>query len=209
MKKPILLLIGGASGSGKTTIAQMLASRLSPKIKTEVICQDSYYVDRPNATESMIEDNFNYDNPVAFDWELLKKQINDMLEHKQIFTPVYDYNKKVKIMDVNKVEPCDLIILEGIYAIYDKELNNKSFLKIFVETAKDECLARRIERDLKHRGRTVDSILHQWREIVRPMYDQFIEPLKLTADIIIPWNILGNENALETLKLAIENYFHE
>ncbi|MDE6473321.1 MAG: uridine kinase [Ureaplasma sp.] len=208
MKKPILLLIGGASGSGKTTIAHMLANRLSPKIKAEVICQDSYYVDRPEAATSMLEDNFNYDNPIAFDWDLLKTQIDDMLNHKQVCVPVYDYNKKIKIMNTNKIQPCDLIILEGIYAIYDKELNNKSFLKIFVETAKDECLARRIERDLKQRGRDIESILYQWRSVVRPMYDQFIEPLKLTADIIIPWNISGNENALETLKLAIENYFH-
>lgn len=186
-RKPILILLAGGSGSGKTTVANEIIKNLPSDVRGITICQDRYYlINKKNSNINL--DNLNYDHPNAFDWELMKQQIQDLLNNKTINLPIYDYSTHTRKDEVEVISPSDVIIFEGIHALHDEDINKLSELKIFVDTPKDESFIRRLERDTKSRGRDLDSVISQWRKTVRPMYDAFIEPLKLKADIIIPWN---------------------
>lgn len=186
--KPILILVDGASGSGKTTVSSEIAQKLPKEIKHAIICQDRYYVDSSSAHNTIDRIEFNYDHPSAFRWNLMRQDIIDLLNKKAVNLPIYDYTRHETKSETDLISDIDVIILEGIYALYDEEINKLANLKIFVDTPKDECLIRRLERDVNFRGRTLTSVINQWRDTVRPMYDKFIEPLKFRADIIIPWS---------------------
>ncbi|GAA5414560.1 uridine kinase [Ureaplasma sp. OM1] len=187
--KPILILVDGASGSGKTTVSTKIAEKLSSDVNYAIICQDRYYCDSSSAHNTADRVEFNYDHPNAFRWDALRTDLMKLLNREAVDLPIYDYvNHCVKTDEADRVENLDVIILEGIYSLYDKEINSWANLKIFVDTPKDECLIRRLERDVNSRGRSLVSVINQWRDTVRPMYNKFIEPLKFTADIIVPWS---------------------
>lgn len=186
-KNPILILLAGGSGSGKTTVAKEIIRNLPPNIQGITICQDRYYLD--DDKQKVIDPiNFNYDHPNAFDWKLMKKDLKDLINNKVVDLPIYDYALHSRRKDTDTTEPSDVIIFEGLHALLDDEINSMAEIKIFVDTPKDESFIRRLERDIKTRGRDIDGVINQWRQTVRPMYDAFVEPLKLKADVIIPWN---------------------
>lgn len=185
--KPILILLAGGSGSGKTTVAEEIIKNLPTDIGGISICQDRFYNDT-NINDLKKLDSFNYDHPSALNWKLMRKQIRNLLNNKTTHLPIYDYKIHGHAKEKDIVKPTDVIIFEGIHALYDDEMNSLADLKIFVDTPKDESFIRRLERDVKQRNRSIDSVITQWRSTVRPMYDAFIEPTKLSADIIIPWN---------------------
>jgi uridine kinase len=180
----ILIGIGGASGSGKTLVAKTLYDSLGSD-KVAIIQEDAYYRDLSDIplTERA---KINFDHPDAFDHDLLINHCHQLLEGKVIEQPIYDYKTHSRTNQTRRIGPHQIIILEGILILAIPELRDLMDIKIFVDTDPDICLIRRIKRDIHERGRTVDSVLEQYTETVRPMYLQFIEPSKRYADIIIP-----------------------
>ena len=184
MKRPLLIGITGGTGSGKSTVSKEIFKSIHEK-KIAIIEQDSYYKDQSHLTfEERV--NTNYDHPFAFDNKLFIKQLKDLLNNKAIEKPIYDFERHTRKKETEIVEPKDIIILEGILILSEEEIRNLLDIKIFVDTDSDVRVIRRILRDIKDRGRTLDSVILQYMETVRPAHLQFIEPTKRYADIIIP-----------------------
>lgn len=200
--KQFVILIAGASGSGKSTFANEIYKSTPKNKKCVIICQDSYYHSNHNLTQQERR-AINYDHPSSFEWDLMINQIEDLKNNNPIKVPIYDYKKEERISDFHLINEADIIILEGIYALYNEKLNALADLKVFIETPKDECLIRRLTRDIYERGRNFDSVVQQWRETVSPMYDQFIEPSKRNANVTIVWN-KNNRVALNLVKTWLQ-----
>ncbi|GAD15711.1 uridine kinase [Lentilactobacillus otakiensis] len=187
--RPVVIGITGGSGSGKTTVARKIFDQLS-NYSITIIQQDSYYNDQ--AEMSMAERRkVNYDHPMAFDFDLLIEQLKQLLNYEAIEKPVYDYEEFTRSDQTIHQDPREVIILEGILILDDKRLRDLMDIKVFVDTDDDIRLIRRIERDTKDRGRSLDNIIHQYLMTVKPMYHQFVEPTKRYADLIVPE---GGEN---------------
>ena len=181
--------IAGGTGSGKTTVVRKIAEALPPHCAV-VVPLDSYY----NDTSSMTEEErhaINFDHPDAFDWKLLVKQVNELRHGIAIEQPTYSYLKCNRLPETIPIEPKPVIIIEGIMTLLNKKLRDMMDLKVFVDTDSDERLIRNIQRDVVERGRTVDMVINRYLEVLKPMHEQFIEPTKKYADIIIPQ---GGEN---------------
>lgn len=184
MSKPILIGIAGGTGSGKSTVAKEVY-RCLPEDSIAVIEQDSYYKDQSNLSfKERIKTN--YDHPDAFDTKLLLEHLNMLQNGKAIDKPIYDFENHNRKKETIRVEPKNIIIVEGILILAEPELRDKFNIKIFVDTDADVRIIRRIQRDIKERGRTIDSVIEQYINVVRPMHLQFVEPTKRYADIIIP-----------------------
>lgn len=184
MTKPILIGIAGGTGSGKSTVAKEVY-RCLPEDSIAVIEQDSYYKDQSNLSfDERIKTN--YDHPDAFDTKLLLEHLEMLQEGKAIDKPIYDFENHNRKKETIRVEPKNIIIIEGILILAEAELRDKFNIKIFVDTDADVRIIRRIQRDIKERGRTIDSVIEQYINVVRPMHLQFVEPTKRYADIIIP-----------------------
>lgn len=184
MKSPILIGIAGGTGSGKSTVTREIYKSITDK-NVAIIEQDSYYKDQSNISfEERVKTN--YDHPFAFDNELLIKHLTMLLNGESIEKPIYDFENHNRRKDTILVEPRDIIVLEGILILYDENLRNLMDIKLFVDTDADVRVIRRILRDIKDRGRTLDSVVKQYMSTVRPAHMQFVEPTKKYADIIIP-----------------------
>ena len=181
--------IAGGTGSGKTTVVKKIVEALPPH-SVAVVPLDSYYNDTTDLTDEERR-QINFDHPDAFDWKLLHKQISMLKKGEAIEQPTYSYVLSNRLPETVHVEPKPVIIIEGIMTLVDRKLRNMMDLKIFVDTDSDERLIRNILRDVMERGRTVDMVLNRYLEVLKPMYEQFIEPTKKYADIIIPQ---GGEN---------------
>lgn len=181
--------IAGGTGSGKTTVVKKIADALPPHY-VAVVPLDSYYNDTSHMTEEERK-SINFDHPDAFDWKLLIKQVNQLRAGESIEQPTYSYIISNRLKETVHVEPKPVIIIEGIMTLVDRKLRNMMDLKIFVDTDSDERLIRNILRDVVERGRTVDMVLNRYLSVLKPMHEQFIEPTKKYADIIIPQ---GGEN---------------
>ena len=184
-KKTLIIGITGGTGSGKSTVCKAIKDSI-PAENIAILEQDAYYKDQ---THLSFEDRLktNYDHPLAFDNKLLINHIDMLCEGKSIEKPIYDYELHTRKQDETvTVEPKDIIIVEGIMILEDEELRNKLDIKIYVDTEDDLRILRRIQRDIKERGRTVDSVIEQYLQTVKPAHDQFIEPYKKYSDIIIP-----------------------
>ncbi len=206
MSRPILIGIAGGTGSGKTLVAQTLIELLGSD-RVVVIEQDAYYKDLSHLPlEERIKQNF--DHPDAFDEDLLFRHLQDLLAGKDIESPVYDFTQHTRKKETVKLGGHDIIILEGILILQSERLRNLMDIKVFVDTDADVRLIRRLRRDLVERGRSIDSILYQYENSVRPMHLQFVEPSKRYADIIIPE---GGKNlvAIDLLKTKIESILRE
>ena len=176
--------IAGGTGSGKTTVVRKIVEALPPHY-VSVLPLDSYYNDTSHMTEEE-RHAINFDHPDAFDWKLLGKQVNDLRNGKAIEQPTYSYLKCNRLPETVHVEPKPVIIIEGIMTLLNKKLRELMDLKIYVDTDDDERLIRNIRRDIVERGRTVEMVVDRYLEVLKPMHEQFIEPTKRFADIIIP-----------------------
>ncbi|GAB1468073.1 uridine kinase [Candidatus Cloacimonadota bacterium] len=179
-----LVLIGGGTCSGKTTIARAIGMRLND-LKTVIISHDNYYKDLSHL-EQGARAKVNFDHPDSIDTPFLLSDIEKMLAGDAVDIPDYDFNTHQRAEGTTCVAFADVIILEGIFALYYPELLELSDLKIYVDTDSDLRLARRMQRDIVDRGRTVESVLDQYLQTVKPSHDAFIEPTKKNADLIIP-----------------------
>lgn len=188
--------IAGGTASGKTTIVNKLKKLFENDV--ELISHDCYYKahdDMPYEERAKL----NYDHPSSFDTDRMIEDIINLKQGKIVYRPVYDFSIHNRVPETVKVEPKKVILVEGILIFENKELRNLMDIKIFVDTDADERLMRRIIRDMKFRGRTLDSILTQYKTTVKPMHEEFVEPSKKYADIIIPRGG-QNEAAMSILK---------
>lgn len=183
MKRPVIIGVAGGSGSGKTTVVRNICDRLKGLVA--VIEQDAYYKDQSHLPMEERRKT-NYDHPLAFDNDLLISHLQQLLQRKPVEKPVYDYTRHTRSRETVAVEPKDVIILEGILILEDEGLRSLMDIKVFVDTDADIRILRRIERDVKTRGRSLDSVIKQYLSTVRPMHQQFVEPSKRYADLIIP-----------------------
>ncbi|MFE7062993.1 uridine kinase [Sutcliffiella sp. NPDC057660] len=183
-KRPIVIGVAGGSGSGKTSVTKAIFDHFTEK-SILMLEQDYYYKDQADvAFEERLKTN--YDHPLAFDNDLLIQHIQSLLSYDSVNKPVYDYTLHTRSSQVVEVEPKEVIIVEGILVLEDERLRNLMDIKLFVDTDADIRIIRRMLRDIKDRGRTIDSVIEQYVTVVRPMHNQFIEPTKRYADIIIP-----------------------
>ncbi|KIP62623.1 uridine kinase [Prevotella pectinovora] len=181
--------IAGGTGSGKTTVVKKIVEALPPHY-VAVVPLDSYYNDTTEMTEEE-RHAINFDHPDAFDWKLLIKQVNELRKGNAIEQPTYSYIKCNRLPETIHVEPKPVIIIEGIMTLLNKKLRDIMDLKIFVDADSDERLIRNIQRDIVERGRDVKMVVDRYLEVLKPMHEQFIEPTKRYADVIIPQ---GGEN---------------
>ncbi len=183
-KQPIIIGVTGGSGSGKTSVSRAILDHF-PNHSIMMLEHDSYYKDQSSLSfDERLETN--YDHPLAFDTDLLIAHLEQLLAYQAIDIPVYDYVAHTRSDQVVHQEPKEVIILEGIMILEDERLRDLMDIKIYVDTDDDIRIIRRIKRDIEERGRTLDSVIHQYLSVVKPMYHQFIEPTKRYADVIVP-----------------------
>jgi uridine kinase len=198
MKKGLKATLGicGGTGSGKTTIAEAISRALGPD-HAVIIHQDSYYHDR-SLLPSDDRDRINFDHPSAFDWRLFRSQIRKLRAWRTIQKPIYNFHTHSRMPETLRVDPRPVLIVEGILVFDDPELRKMMDIRVFVDADADVRFIRRLDRDVRERGRSLESIVDQYLNTVRPMHLQFVEPSKRYADIIIPE---GGHNrvALDTL----------
>ena len=196
-----IIRIAGGTGSGKTTVVKKIVEALPPHF-VAVVPLDSYYNDTTHMTEEERR-AINFDHPDAFDWRLLVHQVKQLRKGEAVEQPTYSYLKCNREKETVHVEPKPVIIIEGIMTLLNKQLRDMMDLKIFVDTDSDERLIRNIQRDCVERGRTVEMVIDRYQKVLKPMHEQFIEPTKKFADLIIP---LGGENktGIHILKTYIE-----
>ena len=210
MNKPLLIGISGGTGSGKTRFAKELISRFD---KSHLICisQDSYYKDLSHLDYNQrCEENF--DSPNSIDFLNLFEDLQNLINYNTVHIPIYNFKRHKRMKESNRLEPKPIIILEGIFALYESKIRELMNLKIFVDTAADIRILRRAKRDINKRGRTIESISDQYLKTVRPMHQKFVEPTKSYADIIVPdggknkvaLDIINSE-LLPTMKDKIKN----
>ncbi len=195
--RPILIGIAGGTGSGKTTVTRKLIEHLH--FKDFIILQhDSYYKDLSSFRSKRITE-INFDHPNSLDTALLVRHLRRLKNSQPIEKPVYDFTTYRRLKDKELVEPKKVVILEGILIFVDKALRELMDIKIFVDTDADERLLRRLRRDIMERGRSLDSVMAQYIDTVKPMHLEFVEPSKRWADVIIP---KGGENEVAIGMLA-------
>ncbi|AWX55361.1 MULTISPECIES: uridine kinase [Brevibacillus] len=206
MGNPVLIGVAGGSGSGKTTVAKELYRQFQNDSVT-MIEQDSYYKDQSHLSpeERALT---NYDHPFAFDNDLLLAHLQELMQGKAIQKPIYDFKVHNRKPEQIQVDPKDVIILEGMLILEDERIRDLMDIKVFVDTDADVRIARRIVRDIEERGRSLDSVVTQYLNVVRPMHLQFIEPTKRYADVIIPEGGY-NRVALDLLSTKISNILLE
>ncbi len=201
MSKSILIGIAGGSGSGKTTVARALKEKQKDNIL--IIEQDAYYKNRDDLS---YEDRclLNYDHPNAFDTDLLCEHLERLINGKSIEKPIYDFSVHLRKDETKKVSSFPTIILEGILVLESKRLRDLMDIKVYVDTDADVRVLRRLKRDIRERGRTLESVISQYLSTVMPMHNAFVEPSKRYADIIIPE---GGKNmvAIDILNSKLNN----
>jgi len=198
----LIIGIAGGTGSGKTTVVQKIMERL-PKSEVVVLPQDAYYRDTSFLPlEERLE--INFDHPDSIEFELLIKHLKDLKEGKSIEMPIYSYLTCSRQNETITIHPCDVVMVEGILVLSQPELRKLMNLKVFVDADADDRLIRVIYRDITERGRTVNKVIERYEKTVKPMHEEFIEPTKRFADLIIPQG--GNNNiAIDILTKYIEN----
>ncbi len=196
----LVIGIAGGTGSGKTTVVNQILNEL-PVDEVCVISQDSYYKSTDNLSyEERIK--INFDHPRAIDFELLEQHIITLKSEKEIQQPIYSFVTHNRTKDTLKTQPRKVVIVEGILIFNSKKLLDLFDIKIFVHADADERLIRRVKRDIKERGRDIDEVLNRYKETLKPMHQQFIEPTKSFADIIIP-NDRYNTVAIDIVRTVI------
>lgn len=177
--------IAGGTGSGKTTVVHRILEELSGQV--EVIYQDSYYKDNSHLTYEE-RCKINFDHPQSIDFDLLTEHLQALKKGKTIEQPVYSFKEHNRSSETISIKPQKVLLVEGILVFAHEKLRNLFDLKIFVHTDSDERLIRRLKRDIHERGRDMDEVLDRYQDTLKPMHQQFIEPTKEFADLIIPYN---------------------
>ncbi|MFC6785617.1 uridine kinase [Halobaculum halobium] len=192
--------IAGGTGAGKTTVSRLITQRVTDSVTR--IPLDNYYRDLSHLDlEERAE--VNYDHPDAFEWALLREHLETLLSGTSVEMPQYDFEIHNRKEETETVEPTDVIVVEGILALYDEEINDMLDLRLYVETDADVRILRRIERDVVDRGRDLEGVIDQYLSTVKPMHEQFIEPSKKHADLIIPEG--ANRMAINLLEEKLQN----
>jgi len=201
--RPLFIGLAGGSGSGKTTIAEEVVDRLDGRVA--LLHHDAYY---RNMVELTFEERtrVNYDHPSSLETELLITHLESLRSELAIDHPVYDFTEHLRSADTVRVEPARVVVVEGILVLGDARLRSELDLKIFVDTDPDLRLARRLERDISERGRSVESVIAQYFATVRPMHLEFVEPSRRYADLIIPEGY--NPAAVATVVELIRSRLH-
>ena len=181
---PVIIGIGGGTGSGKTTVAKEVRKHF-PEESVVILHHDSYYLDRSDLSP-MLREQINYDHPDSFDNHLMMDHLNQLRSGKAIEKPIYDFETHTRLQETITVRPARIILLEGILVLADDGLRDLMDIKLYVDTDADERFIRRLRRDIVDRGRTVDQVIDQYLKTVRPMHLQFVEASKRYADVIIP-----------------------
>lgn len=181
--RPLFIGLAGGSGSGKTTIAEAVVGLLEGRVA--LLAHDAYYRHMPELTFDE-RTKVNYDHPASLETELLVKHLESLRSGVAIEHPVYDFATHLRSDETVRIEPGRVVVVEGILVLAEPELRSELDLKIFVDTDADVRLARRIDRDIAERGRTVDSVIDQYFTTVRPMHIEFVQPSMRYADLIIP-----------------------
>lgn len=202
----ILIGIAGGSGSGKTLVARTIVRELGTD-RVVVIDQDSYYKNLEDVP-FRDRDSRNFDHPDAFDSDLLKHHIRELLAGRAVDQPVYDYSAHRRLAETRRIADHHIVVLEGILIFVDPELRDLMDIKLFIDADPDIRFIRRLRRDLVERGRSVDSVIKQYTESVRPMHLQFVEPSKRHADVIIPEGG-HNKVAIDLVKTKIRDLLRE
>lgn len=203
MKKPVIIGIAGGSASGKTSVARRLVETFDDTNTVTIIRQDDYYHDQSHMPfQERLKTN--YDHPDAFDNDLLIRQIDDLAAGKAIEKPTYDYVNHTRSTITEVVKPCDVLILEGLFILEDDDIRERLDMKIYIDTDADVRFIRRLKRDVRDRGRTIESVCDQYMNTVRVMHEAFVEPSKRKADIIIPEGS-HNEVAMDLLLTKISS----
>ena len=206
----ILIGIAGGSGSGKTTLADKLVDCFGSD-EVSIIRHDNYYKRHDQLTYEE-RSKLNYDHPNAFDTDLLCEQLKQLKEWHAIEMPVYDYSQHNRSDQVIVVHPAPVLILEGILIFAEEKLCSLMDIKVFVDTDADVRILRRILRDVKARGRSLDSVITQYLTTVKPMHEQFVEPSKRRADVIIPdggYNQVALEMLIQRVRSQLVRYRSE
>lgn len=184
MSDPIIIGIGGGTGSGKTTVAKEVRKHF-PEESVVMLHHDSYYLDRSHLPVPERE-RINYDHPDSFDNDLLIRHINELKSGLSVEKPIYDFETHTRCGDSITVRPARIVLLEGILVLAEARLRELMDIKLYVDTDADERFIRRLKRDMVERGRNADQVIEQYLKTVRPMHLQFVEPSKRYADVIIP-----------------------
>lgn len=205
----VIIAITGASASGKSLIASTIYNELKTELgesEIGIISEDAYYLDQSHL-EMAERIKTNYDHPNSMDRELLIEHLLKLKQGQSIFVPEYSYVEYTRTQNTHLFSPRKIILLEGILLLTDERVRNLIDMSVFVDAPLDICFIRRLKRDIEERGRSIESVIDQYRKTVRPMYFQFIEPSKQYADIIVP---RGGKNriAIDILKAQILQMSH-
>ena len=203
IKEMLIIGIAGGTGSGKTTVVRKIVDSL-PAGEVVLLPQDSYYKDSSHVPVEERQ-NINFDHPDAFEWSLLSKHVMMLKEGKSIEQPTYSYLTCTRQPETIHIEPREVVIIEGILALCDKKLRNMMDMKIFVDADPDERLIRVIQRDVVERGRTAEAVMERYTRVLKPMHQQFIEPCKRYADLIVPEGG-SNRVAIDILTMYIKKH---
>ena len=181
---PVIIGVAGGSGSGKTTVAERVRDS-APGRTVAILHHDSYYCDNAHLSPEN-RTRINYDHPDAFETTLLVRHLEDLRKGLPVDVPIYDYVTHSRTAVTQRIEPADIVFIEGILVLENEELRSLMDIRLYVDVDADERLIRRLQRDIAVRGRSLESVVRQYREVVRPMHLQFVEPNKRHAHLIIP-----------------------
>ncbi|MBN2638309.1 MAG: uridine kinase [Bacteroidales bacterium] len=201
----LIIGIAGGSGSGKTTVVRKIVKAL-PKDSVAIISQDSYYYDNGHLSQEE-KLKINFDHPKSIEWPLLIKHIHQLQRGESIDMPIYSYVTCARARETQLVKPRPVIIVEGILIMTQPEMRKLLDIKLFVSTDSDERLMRIIRRDIQERGRNYEDAMNHYSKFVKPMHQQFIEPTKMFADVIIPEggnNIVAIDMVVSRIKLNLD-----
>jgi len=187
--RPLILGVAGGSGSGKTTVVSQIIRAMEP-VPVSLLHHDSYYRDHPDLSDQE-RARLNYDHPDVLETPLLADHLRELLAGQAVEEPVYDFTTHSRTDETRQIEPNPVVIVDGILILAEPELRELMDIRVFVETDSDLRFIRRLLRDTQERGRSVDSVIHQYQATVRPMHLEFVEPSRRHADVIVPF---GREN---------------
>ena len=183
-QKIYLIGIAGGSGSGKTTFARKIMKNINSS-ESALLHMDSYYLSNQPKNNYTSSGKPNFDHPMAFDWELLREHLADLKQGKQIKCPVYDFATSTRTEEFELVGPCKVVLFEGIFSLYDQDIRNMLDIKCFLHVDSDIRFTRRLHRDVKERGRSLESVIAQYYDTVRPMYQKYLDPQRQYADFTV------------------------